>query len=249
MIASLPMYDRPETRAATDGFWAEIRDGLRAAGIAAPDALTRSGAPLSDWRDPGLVLSQSCSLPYRALLVDVVKIVAAPVYAIACPPGQTYSVIVAAAPSLPDRPRLAINDGVSQSGWAAAYDWTRSQNVTPESILETGSHIASAQAIAEGRADFAAIDAQSWHFMRRYDAFAGGLVELDVTPPTPMQPYITRPDLSEVAMAQALEAAYAALPETTRAQLNLQGVVQVDPAAYTAMDQPPKPQDVAALLC
>lgn len=40
MIASLGMYDRPETMAANDRLWALVRDGLRARGIAAPEALT-----------------------------------------------------------------------------------------------------------------------------------------------------------------------------------------------------------------
>ena len=55
MHASLPMYDRPETRAETDRFWALTRDALRDRGIAAPDALTRSVAnPWELWKSPEL---------------------------------------------------------------------------------------------------------------------------------------------------------------------------------------------------
>ena len=41
MIASLGMYDFGAAQAANDRLWALIRDGLRARGIAAPEALTR----------------------------------------------------------------------------------------------------------------------------------------------------------------------------------------------------------------
>ncbi|MEL6533449.1 MAG: PhnD/SsuA/transferrin family substrate-binding protein, partial [Pseudomonadota bacterium] len=149
--------------------------------------------------------------------------------------------------ALPDRPRLAINDGLSQSGWAAAHDWISARGIEPCNILASGSHIASARLIAEGRADFAAIDAQSWHYLRRYDVFASALVVLDATQPTPMQPFITRPDLPAKAMAQALFAAAESLPAATKEALNLRGVTEVDPAAYLAMGQPPAPQDVAEL--
>ncbi|MEL6953766.1 MAG: PhnD/SsuA/transferrin family substrate-binding protein [Pseudomonadota bacterium] len=247
MIASLPMYDRPETHDQTDAFWRAIRDRLRARELAAPDALTRSGDPWADWLDPDLVFSQSCSLPYRAKLHGRVSVIAAPEYGIDCPAGHTYSVIVAAREALHDSPRLAINDGLSQSGWAAAYDWIRARGIEPASILASGSHIASARAITEGRADFAAIDAQSWHFLRRYDAFAADLVVLDATPPKPMLPYITRQDLPAQAMAQALFAAVESLSAATKEALNLRGIAEVDPAAYLAMGQPPAPQDVAEL--
>ena len=64
MIASLGMYDRTETAAANDRLWAGIRDGLRARGIAAPEALTRGdGAYWPAWQAPDLVLSQTCGFP------------------------------------------------------------------------------------------------------------------------------------------------------------------------------------------
>ena len=61
MIATLPMYDRPETRAANDRFWDLIRSHLDEA----PEELSRDDF---HWLHPDLLLSQTCSLPYRTAL-------------------------------------------------------------------------------------------------------------------------------------------------------------------------------------
>ena len=88
MIATLPMYDRPEARPANDRLWALIRHHLPDA----PEALSRDGF---HWLNPELLLSQTCSLPFRTGLQDDVSIVATPVHKIECPAGFHYSVIVA----------------------------------------------------------------------------------------------------------------------------------------------------------
>ena len=62
-IAALPMYDWPEARAAVDGFWAAVRDRLRARGIDAPEALSREIGLTEGWTHPRLVLGQTCGLP------------------------------------------------------------------------------------------------------------------------------------------------------------------------------------------
>ena len=133
MIASLGMYDRPETAAANDRLWAGIRDGLRAEGIDAPDALTRGAHAYWDaWQSPGLVFSQTCGFPFRAKLHDQVTLIGTPDYALpGCPPGHYNSVFVARK----DDPRaslaefsgaaFAFNEDLSQSGWAAHRRYRR----------------------------------------------------------------------------------------------------------------------------
>lgn len=80
-IAALPMYDWPELRAETDAQWAAIRDRLRAAGIAAPQSLTRENAPSGAldlaalWRDPALLLAQTCWGPMGLGLARHVQVV------------------------------------------------------------------------------------------------------------------------------------------------------------------------------
>ena len=72
MIAALPMYDRPELQAANDRYWALIRAGLLARGIAAPEGLRRGDAVLMpQWESPDLVLSQTCGFPIPAGILPV----------------------------------------------------------------------------------------------------------------------------------------------------------------------------------
>lgn len=251
MIASLPMYDRPETAAANDRLWTLIRAELRAAGIDAPPSLTRGEDLMVQWRDPGLVLSQTCGFPYRTALNGAVTLVATPVCAINAPAGYYYSVFVARAGDGPrDLPdfagaRLAYNSTDSQSGWAAPQTHAVSLGFRFGEALATGAHRASARAVAEGRADIAAIDALTWRMIRRWDGFADALTEVGRTDPTPALPYIAaagRPRaLYEAALAQAVDS----LSPHDRDILGLEGVTHVPAASYLAVPMPPSPVDLA----
>ena len=150
MIASLPMYDRPETAAALDRLWANFRD----AWPGAPAALTRSDDPWSHWRHPELLLSQTCSLPYRARLHETVQLVGAPVHDLPCPEGHYFSTIVARADDSRSTlsefadARPAINDPLSQSGRAALDAMAKDEGIRFSTPVMTGSHAASAHAVA-----------------------------------------------------------------------------------------------------
>lgn len=110
LIASLSMYDWPEMRAEIDAQWMAIRDVLRAAGIDAPEALTRRNADLppvpggikgasgavvspdpatlppddldvhSMWRHPALLFAQTCWGPMELGLRDDVQVIGQPDY-------------------------------------------------------------------------------------------------------------------------------------------------------------------------
>ena len=240
MIATLPMYDRPETRGANDRFWALIRDNLPGA----PEALSRDGL---HWVDPDLLLSQTCSLPYRTGLQDCVSIVASPVHDLACPAGYFFSVIVVRADDARtglgafDGARLAINSQDSQSGWAAIDDLAQSAGLSFVSITETGAHEASARAVAEGRADICAIDAVSWSMMQRRDAFASDLRVLGETPPTPALPYITAMGRDARPVQEALVIAVDALTPEDQELLCLIDVTHISVEHYALMSIPPAP--------
>lgn len=239
MIASLAMYDRPQLRPAHDALWAAIRDALRDGGRAAPDHLARGGDLWSIWQDPALVLAHCCGLPYRARLHPRVALVATPDYALpGCPPGYYNSVILARQSPLPARPTIAVNDPLSQSGWAALHRWLADRGLTHGAVVMTGAHAQSARAVAEGKADLAAIDAQSWRHILRYDR-ADPALEIARTPPTPGLPLITAQDPAP--LRAALTQAFDHVGRDVLGALDLAGVVQIPPASYLALPQPPNP--------
>lgn len=250
MIAALPMYDRPETAAAHDRLWSLVRAALPP-GRAAPLGLSRGGDVWAQWRAPDLLLSQTCGYPYRARLHGHVALVATPVWALPCPPGHYVSVLVVRR----DDPRrdladyaaacLAYNEPLSQSGWAAPYAHAAARGLRFAHVLHTGSHRAASRAVAEGRADIAALDMVSWHLIRRFDPWAEALRVVEETEPTPALPYIAAPALAE-GVADALAAGIAALSAEDRALLLLQGIALIPAEAYLGVPTPPDPQASAA---
>lgn len=251
MIASLPMYDRPETAGANDRLWALIRDRLREAGIAAPERLSRGAEDLfAQWEAADLVLSQSCGFPYRHRLQGKVTLVGTPDYGVeGCAPGYYCSRIVARADdprrALPDfaGARLAFNDPVSQSGWAALA--AHAPQLARGPLLCTGSHTASARAVAEGRADLAALDAVTWALIARAETFAAGLRVIGSTPPTPGLPLIAARGADAAALHEAVAGAIAALSERDRAALLIRGLVRIPAEAYLAVPTPDPPGEFA----
>ncbi len=245
------MYDRAEIRPATDRMWSATARRLRAAGIEAPANLTRGVAPWDIWRSPDLLLAQTCGLPYRARLHRAVALVATPDYGLpGCPPGHYRSVIVARAGEDPDRsrpgPRLAYNEGLSQSGWAAALDWAAARGIRFSALIETGGHATSVLAVAEGRADVAAIDAVTWRLMQGHDPAAAALREIDRTAPVPGLPLITAAARDPAPLAAALGATIEALTGRDRAALGIVGLARIPAAQYLALPIPPDPAAYAA---
>ena len=105
-----------------------------------PDAPNELSRDAPHWLDPGLVLSQTCSLPFRTALHDYVALVAAPVTNLDCPAGYYFSTLIVRADdrrkSLKDfdNAHLAINEPASQSGWAAMDASTSSKYSSAKSI-------------------------------------------------------------------------------------------------------------------
>ena len=241
MIAHLGMYDRPETAAANDAFWSAIRAQLGTG----PDALTRGADFWDVWRSPDLLLSQTCGMPYRTRLYSEVQLVGTPDYGLPdCSPGHYNSVIVAHktrqgdALATFDGQCFAYNEPQSQSGWAAPITHLRARHLMPGELVESGGHQASALAVAEGRADFAALDALTWIMLQRYDSFAADLVEVDRTDPTPALPYITAMGRDAKPLFMALRTAISDLPKDHRDTLHLNGIIALPAADYLAVPTP-----------
>jgi ABC-type phosphate/phosphonate transport system substrate-binding protein len=253
MIASLPMYDRPETAGANDSFWTGIARALAARGVAAPTALDRTTGVWETWLSRDLVLSQTCGLPYRTRLHGQVALVATPVYDLPdTQPGHYYSVLVARRGDTRRRfadfhgATFAYNEAGSQSGWAAPMAEAAAAGIAFGRTQATGAHRASARAVAEGAADLAAIDALTWRMIRRWDDMAAGLKEVDTTAPTPALPWITAATRDPAPLVEALSEALADLSEDVRDTLGLTGAVRIPAADYLAIPNPPPPQARAA---
>lgn len=256
MIASLGMYDLVPLQAANDRLWAGIRDGLRAGGVSAPDDLTRGeGAYWPAWTSADLVLSQTCGFPFRARLHGKVSLVGTPDYGLdGCPPGYYRSVFVARAEDARTDLKafsgapFAYNEPLSQSGWAAPHTHAALMGMELLPTLQTGGHRLSAIAVAEGRADFAAIDAVTWALLQRHDPMTARLKVIGYTEPTPGLPYITTTTVDAGAVFTAVSDAIADLSSDDRATLHLQGMVRISAEEYLAVPIPPAPEVAAPAM-
>lgn len=230
------MYDRPETEAANDRLWTLFRKALGHG----PDRLTRDGD--YHWTDPALLLSQTCSLPVRTFLRGKVTLVAAPVFDIDCENGNYFSHIVVRADDTRDRledfadATLAISGPDSHSGWGSIRSM-----FAPFRVLVTGAHRESARAIAEGRADLAAIDANTWRMIARWDETASHLKVIGRTPSSPATPYITAHGNDPAPIRAALAEAVDALSDEDRDLLGLLGVTDASEVDYLALPIPEAP--------
>lgn len=253
MIAALGMYDPAPLQVANDRLWSLVRDGLRARGLAAPEALTRGeGAYWPAWTAPDLVLGQTCGFPYRARLHGAVTLVGTPDHGLeGCPPGHYRSLYLSRGDDPRDRlaafagALLAFNDPLSQSGWAAPANDAATRGIALRAGPQTGSHLASARAVAAGDADIAAVDAVTWAILTDTGLAPAGLRVLDATPPSPALPYIAAAGADAAATFAALAGAVAALAPADRAALHLRGIVPLPASAYLAVPTPPPPEAAA----
>lgn len=247
MIASLMMYARPETAAATARFWALIRARLAERGVEAPEGLAQDAGEFEVWTDPDLVLSQTCGMPYRLWLHDQVALVGTPDYGLkGCAPGYYRSAVVVRA----DDPRerledfreatFAYNQSFSHSGYAAPYALCAGHGFWFETRVQTHGHRMSARAVAEGQADIAALDGVTWRLMQEHEALPKRLRVLCWTQESPGLPLITAKQQEAGTIRAAVVQAMDALDEIDRAALGLRGLVDIPKAAYLSVSNPPE---------
>lgn len=248
MIASLPMYWRAETAAAWRRFW---RDVQAACDIDLPDLTAPEDLPQNwadHWRDPDLILSQTCSLPFRASLRDAVTYVGTFDFGLNAPIGNYYSRILCTYPAHDPRRKKAF-----ENGWVLAYNapdsqsgWAHAQAPTPfvrrpklEAIVETGSHAASLAALAEGRATLAYIDAVTWRLLKAFDPLAKQVFLAGRSMTSPGLPLITAAGRDPEPLRRALKAATKTIVEDDRRALGgLRDFVVLDAAQYHALPVP-----------
>ncbi len=248
LIAALPMYDYPGIAAANDALWSAIAASLRRRGVEAPATLTRGGDLAALWRDPRLVFGQTCGYPYVTGLGDAVTLIATPEYAFAGCEGMHHRSFVVRRNG---DPRLslegfrgaiaALNGADSNSGmnlFRATVAPVAGGRPFFGAVLTTGSHRASLEAVAAGRAALAALDCVSFGLMQqRLDS---GLVArvaiVGESPLAPGLPFIMSARLPEATRAAAREALFDALADPdlaeARAALGLKGARVTTPADY-----------------
>lgn len=217
-LVSLPMYEIPAP--ARDRFLAALVDALRAHGfspeIVEPDDLQ------AHWRSPDLLLSQTCGYPLVTALRERVRLVGVPLYDAPGCEGPSYrSALVVRA----DDPARTLDE---LKGRVGAFNARHSQSganafrasVAPlaqgapffASLIETGSHRASLDAVLEGRADVAAIDAVTLALRLDREPLLP-IRTLALTPAAPALPFVTHAEAGE----NEAEALLAALRQTVAA--------------------------------
>jgi ABC-type phosphate/phosphonate transport system substrate-binding protein len=240
------MYDWPEVAWAHDALWRAVAERLNAAGIAAPASMDRSRSADSVWRDPGLVLSQTCGFPFSTRLRGMVRLVAVPIYAAAGCEGPNYSSAIVTRQAEPADNvgafagrRVAYNAADSLSGYLALRGAMKEAGVdfTKVEWIETGSHRDSIRAVASENADIAAIDSVCWALAQSHEKeSASALKVIAETPLRPGLPFITaveRSDREVATIRSALnDALLDAATEPAREALHLAGIATLEERDY-----------------
>ena len=240
MIASLPMYDWPEVRAATDAWWRGLARHFNVS-----IELDRCAEPSALWRSADLFFSQTCGYPFTHEFKGLLNYVGTPHYAVDGCDGANYRSIIFARDRLPLEEfrgaTAAVNGPDSMSGMLALkliFAPMAREGAFFSRAFETGGHINSLAAVREGRADVCAIDAVCVGLARRCRPdYLDGVFEIARSPQVLGLPYVTRAANAE-AIQTALSAAFAD-PELQdpRDQLFLSGYSALEPQSYDRITQ------------
>jgi ABC-type phosphate/phosphonate transport system substrate-binding protein len=229
------MYDWPEVHDAVDALWAAMAERLRDAGMDAPGSVWRPELSEELWVHPGLLVGETCGFQVVDELRGRVEVLGSFDRGVdGCEPGDYRSVLVCSdddpAEGLEDfRGRtVAVNGHRSQSGYGALV-----AEIAPLAVdgrffdgeVTTGSHRGSMRAVADGRADVAAIDEMCWRLGLDHEPAVDRLRIVAWTEPTPAVPLVTswtNAGLRE-RLNEAISAAVSDLDVAVREPLHLYG--------------------------
>jgi ABC-type phosphate/phosphonate transport system substrate-binding protein len=199
--AALPMYDLD--RAAVAAWWTGVAGALRREGLdGVPDTIDWPDDLDRHWRDPRLLLSQTCGHPLVTRLDGAVQVVGAMRYSAPGCDGILYRSELVVREDDPARTiddfrgrTVAFNDAASLSGWHALRALVAPLGKAGRffsSHVHSGSHRASLALLREGRAGIAAIDAVTLALIERHaPQELQGLRVIGSTPSLPGLPLIT----------------------------------------------------------
>ncbi|MEP0944120.1 MAG: PhnD/SsuA/transferrin family substrate-binding protein [Rhizobiaceae bacterium] len=245
MIATLPMYDWPELRSDTDAYWQILRRHFAKAGFSPPDMRQHVDDETHGWLEPGLFFSQTCGYPFISRLEGRVELLGTPHFDIDGWQGPNYSSAVIVqkdheAQNLEqfrEGSRFAFNSSNSLSGYRCMTPLVGRPEDWFGEMIKSGGHRKSADMVADGRADIAAIDALCWHLYAQIQPEqAAQLRVLQWTPSLPGLPYITNNNWTGVELQSMRFALGDAVSEMANSKhnhlLQLRGVTHLNAAKY-----------------
>ncbi|MGI4857044.1 MAG: phosphate/phosphite/phosphonate ABC transporter substrate-binding protein [Janthinobacterium lividum] len=176
---ALPMYGvTPDARENQRRLLGCLADALRAGGWTEPIRIVEPSSPLDvHWRDPQLLLSQTCGYPLMTVLRGRVALLATPRYACeGCAGGEASSRFVVRV----DAPGRTLADFRGRVAAVNSIDSNSGMNVFRHALAPlagsgpffsrvalSGGHRASMERVRNGEADIAAIDAVTWSLLAR----------------------------------------------------------------------------------
>lgn len=204
LIASLPMYDLPEVREATDAWWTGLAGWFREQGLdEVPERLQRGPSVRELWRSPSLLFSQTCGHPYSAGYRGDLRLLMTPCYRALGSEGPDYISLILVTEADPastlvdlDGARFAVNGFDSWSGWHTLRRDLSCGDRDPDSFLRhvqiSGTHRESIAAVRLGVCRACAVDAVTHALIALHaPAELDGLRVLAHTRAAPALPYVT----------------------------------------------------------
>ena len=249
--ASLGMYDLPAIHAANDALWQGLAGWLQENGVdRVSERLDRERSLEQIWDDPDLLLAQTCGFPFATRWQGRLRYVVTPMYDAPGCEGPSYrSVLIvrrdSSARTLADLRGaiVAINEPSSNSGCnllAAEVMPLANKTSFFRSAVLTGSHLASAEAVAEGRASIAAIDVVTYaHLINNHSTLTGQLRSVGWTAHASGLPLVTSirssPELVNALRNALAWASIAPELAEVRKTLLLNGFAQLPDDAYSSL--------------
>ena len=244
------MYDIAEAHASTMQLVDALAAALCAIGLDAhADTPVASGHDdlLRYWSSDGMLLSQSCGLPFIEDLHDVVDIVGTPLWTDVSDDRGRYQTVIVVRESLAITSidnaqglRPVINHSRSLSGWCSlgvALSDIGAEDSYVMPYVESEGHAKSLQFLQDKRADFASIDPGTFQLLQRHrPSLTNGLRIIGHGPHVPATPmHVSKVRTAEFDALQAatLEVFSRAELAGARAEIGIDGAVAISASDYS----------------
>lgn len=243
--AALPMYVAPAEVQAASQEW--LRESLALLGLGA-DLKLPEGDLVRFWRDPDLLLGQTCGYPLMTQLRGQVRVIGRPLYRLPdSRSGFHCSLLVVRR----DDPRSSLEAFRDSALVINAEDSNTGMNLLRHRLLSlqeqgrffasvavSGAHRQSLREVVAGRADISAVDSVTWHYLTRFSPReTAELKVIGQTAPSPTLPLISSLAVSDQLASELIVALNESLKASARLRnvLSLDGVLASDEADYQCL--------------